>query len=63
MKNVRRLIFYIASAWCVVLLPLTAHGETDACTLLTPAQVGAVVGGAVGDGTHVTPTFRTYSLP
>jgi hypothetical protein len=56
MKNVRGLILYITSAWCVA-LPLMAHAETDACTLLTPAQVGAVVGGAVSDGTHVTPTF------
>jgi hypothetical protein len=52
MKNVRGLILYITSAWCVA-LPLMAHAETDACTLLTPAQVGAVVGGAVSDGTQV----------
>jgi hypothetical protein len=57
MKNVRGFILYITSAWCVAALPLIAHAETDACTLLTPAQVGAVVGGAVSDGTHVTPTF------
>ncbi len=57
MKNVRGLILCIASAWCLPVLSLSAHAETDACTLLTPAQVGAVVGGAVSDGTHVTPTF------
>jgi hypothetical protein len=34
-----------------------AHADTDACTLLTPAQVGAAAGVAVGNGTHVTPTF------
>ena len=34
-----------------------AFAETDACTLLTPAQVGAAVGEPVKDGTHVTPTF------
>lgn len=56
MKNVRRFL-YVTSAWCVAALPLMAHAETDACTLLTPAQVAAAVGGAVGDGTHVTPTF------
>jgi hypothetical protein len=38
-------------------LPLMAHAETDACTLLTPVQVAAAVGEAVSDGTHVTPTF------
>jgi hypothetical protein len=52
MKSVCRLIMLIASS-----LPLMAHAETDACTLLTPVQVGAAVGGAVSDGTHVTPTF------
>ena len=57
MKSVRGLILHITSAWCIAALPLVAHAETDACTLLTPAQVGAVVGGAVSDGTHVTPTF------
>jgi len=45
------------SPWCVAALPLMAHAETDACTLLTRAQVAAAVGGAVSDGTHVTPTF------
>ena len=34
-----------------------AHAETDACTLVTTAQVGAAIGGSVKDGTHVTPTF------
>ena len=48
MKNVRGLILYITSAWCVATLPLMAHAETDACTLLTPAQVGAVVGAVSG---------------
>src|SRR3954466_11850532 len=57
MKSVCRLVLQIASSWCVAALPLTAHAETDACTLLTPVQVAAVVGGAVSDGTHVTPTF------
>jgi hypothetical protein len=57
MKNVRGLILHITSACCVAALPMVAHAETDACTLVTPAQVGAVVGGAVSDGTHVTPTF------
>ena len=57
MKSVCRLILHIALPWCAAALPLTAHAETDACTLLTPVQVAAVVGGAVSDGTHVTPTF------
>jgi hypothetical protein len=35
----------------------SAIADTDACALLTPAQVGAAVGFPVGKGTHVTPTF------
>jgi hypothetical protein len=42
---------------CAALAPLAAHAETDACTLTTPAQVGAAVHVAVGAGAHVTPTF------
>jgi len=34
-----------------------AKADTDACTLLTAAQVSAAVGFSVKDGTHVTPTF------
>lgn len=56
MKIVRRLILDIASSCVAATLPVIAHAETDACTLLTPAQVGAVAG-AVGDGAHVTPNF------
>ena len=42
---------------CVTALPSIAGAETDACTLLTSAQVGAAAGVAVGNGTHVTPNF------
>lgn len=34
-----------------------AAAETDACSLVTAAQVSAAVGFQVGDGKHVTPTF------
>jgi hypothetical protein len=40
--------------------------QSDACKLLTTAQVSAAVGFPVGDGTHVTPTFVktcTWSAP
>jgi len=49
-----------------VACPLAVQAETDACTLLTPAQVGAVVGVSVAAGTHVTPTFLktcTWNAP
>lgn len=42
---------------CVAALPALAHADTDACTVLTSAQVGNVVGVSVAAGTHVTPTF------
>lgn len=38
-------------------MPTAALADTDACTLLTPAQVGAAVGVAVAAGTHVTSTY------
>lgn len=56
MKIVSRLTLLFAAA-CAGTLPLLAHAETDACTLLTPSQVAAAVGVPVGSGTHVTPTF------
>jgi len=35
----------------------SAMADTDACALLTTAQVSAAVGFPVATGTHVTPTF------
>lgn len=37
--------------------PATAQADSDACLVLTAAQVGAAVGTPVADGQHVTPTF------
>jgi hypothetical protein len=34
-----------------------AAPPSDACPLLTPAEVSAVVGVSVGAGTHITPTY------
>ena len=42
---------------CAAAMPSTALADTDACTVLTPDQVGAAVGVPVGAGKHVTPTF------
>ena len=42
---------------CAALAPSSARADTDACTLLTPAQVHAAVGVTVGKGEHVTPTY------
>jgi len=38
-------------------LPSSAKADTDACALLTAAQVSAAVGFPVAEGAHVTPTF------
>jgi hypothetical protein len=35
-----------------------AKSSDDACSLLTSAQVGAVLGVSMGAGTYVTPTFK-----
>ena len=53
----RRLAVTAFFAGCFALAAGAAHADTDACTLLTPAQVGAAAGVPVGVGTHVTPTF------
>ena len=42
---------------CAAAIPSAAHAETDACMVLSPAQVGAAAGVAVSEGKHVTPTF------
>jgi len=42
---------------CTAAMLSAAQTDTDACTLLTPAQVGAAVGVSVVDGKHVTPTY------
>jgi hypothetical protein len=44
-------------ALCAAALPSIARGDTDACTLLTQAEVGSAVGVPVGAGAHVTPTY------
>jgi hypothetical protein len=44
-------------ALCAALAPLAAHADTDACTLVTAAQVSAAVHVAVGAGTHMMATF------
>jgi hypothetical protein len=48
-----------AASFCLIAMamPSAARADTDACTILTPAQVGAAVGVPVADGKHVTPTY------
>jgi hypothetical protein len=38
-------------------LPSIAFADTDACALLTPAEIGSAVGVPVTAGSHVTPTY------
>jgi hypothetical protein len=43
-----------------------AQSSSDACSLLTQAQVSAAVGAKIGAGTYVTPTFKatcTWTAP
>jgi len=42
---------------CAAAVPSAALADTDACTLLTPAQVGAAVGASVAPGKHVTSSY------
>ncbi|HET7103642.1 MAG TPA: hypothetical protein VFI20_06105 [Terracidiphilus sp.] len=37
----------------------SATPAVDACALLTPAQMSAVLGATVGPGTYISPTFKT----
>jgi hypothetical protein len=53
----RRGALLSASAIYAASVPLTAYADRDACSLLTPAQVSAVIGVPVHAGTHVTPDF------
>ncbi len=53
----RRALFAASFCLWAAALPSAARADTDACTLLAPADVGAAVGIPVGSGQHVTPTF------
>ena len=58
MSTFRLGTLFAAPFWlCAAVMPSTARADTDACTLLTPAQVGAAVSVSVGAGEHVTPSF------
>ena len=48
-------IFIVCAA---IVHSANAASPDDACSLLTPAQVGAALGVSIGAGTYVTPTFK-----
>jgi len=52
----RREILRTVALSCAAALPSVAFADTDACTLLTPAEIGSAVGVAVAAGSHVVPT-------
>lgn len=56
MKTVT-LIGVTCGLFAVSALFFSANADTDACALLTQAQVTAAAGFTVEKGTHVTPTF------
>ena len=49
-------VFAASLVLCGLALASSARAETDSCSLLTPAQVGAAVGAQVSGGQHVTAT-------
>jgi len=53
----RRALCAASFCLCTAALPSAARADTDACTLLTPAQVGETVGVSVADGKHVTSSY------
>jgi hypothetical protein len=61
MRSLNRLalLFLTVSISGAAMVPAATAAPTgDACSLLTPAQVGAALGVSVGAGSYVTPTFK-----
>jgi hypothetical protein len=52
------LLFAVFGGGTAMIPVAVAAPAGDACALLTPAQVGAALGVAVGAGSYVTPTFK-----
>jgi len=53
----------IATAAAVLATPGYAAAERDPCSMLTPAQVGAVLGTQVGEGKHLASTVCEWAGP
>jgi hypothetical protein len=63
MNAIRLVASCVGLSWlCMALVPLSAQADTDACELLTPAQVGAAVNVSVIDGQHAMgqQVIKTY---
>lgn len=59
MSTLRLGILCAVPFWLTVAAsPAVGQADSDACAVLTAAQVGAAVGIAVHDGQYVTPTFK-----
>ncbi|HEY1804492.1 MAG TPA: hypothetical protein VGG45_08410 [Terracidiphilus sp.] len=58
--NLKALGLFFAGLLVLALQAATgvAQSSTDACSLLTPAQVSAAVGAQVSAGVYMTPTFK-----
>ena len=52
-----RVAWICALCLCAAALPPVARADTDACTMLTPAEIGSAIGGPVAAGSHVTATY------
>jgi hypothetical protein len=58
MSTFRLATFWAAALWLgAAVMPAAARADTDACKLLSPAEVGTAVGAPVGPGEYVTPGF------
>lgn len=50
-------LWTVPLCFCAAALPSITRADTDACTMLTQAEVSSAVGVPVAPGSHVTPTF------
>ncbi len=58
MRRFARALIALAFLFVATVFAAQAQSASDACSLLTPAQVSAVVGSQMGPGQYVTPTFK-----
>ncbi len=61
--NLRQPIAWALGSLCFLVSALPMYGATDPCSLLTPAQVSAVLGVNVGAGKTLVPTVCYWTAP
>jgi len=58
MQRFARALIAFVFLFVAAVFAAQAQSASDACSLLTPAQVSAVVGAQMSPGQYVTPTFK-----